>query len=407
MFFSRSRRRQPTADRGAVASVFGDVSPRRQGALTDSLVSMLPVALVVVGADGTVVSADRRAVGFGVAEPAGDPSLPRPRLLDAELRDLLALVRADGQRRERDVELPDGRLLHATVGQLEPGEGSGSSPLFAILLDDVTGRRLADRRQREFVTNVSHELKTPTGAISLLAETIVDATGGSGAPDMTDGTETADGNIDIGAVRYFAGRILAESRRLADIVGSLIELGHANAAANGTVAGRAPEPVDVVAAADEAIGATAAAAQAKDIAVTLFADGHPTALADPAAVAVVLKNLVENAIRYSPPGSPVRVALSTESDGGNDSRGRVVIRVIDEGIGISPADRQHIFERFFRADRSRARDGADAAGSAGMTGGSGLGLAIVKRYVEHNHGTIKVWSREHHGSTFTVTFPAA
>ena len=239
--------------------------------------------------------------------------------------------------------------------------------------------------RRDFVTNVSHELKTPAGAISLLAETIGDA---ADDPDM---------------VKYFAGRVSKESERLTELVHRLIDLQKAQSAAAVLNA----ERLSVLALVREAIVENQVNAESKHISMVLslngkqklvYVEGAENAVdrddvfinADHETIKTAVKNLVENAINYSPEHTTVAVDVGS-------SDGKVSIRVVDQGIGIPESSLDRIFERFYRVDPARSRE----------TGGTGLGLAITKHCVQDCGGTIAVWSREGEGSTFTITLPQA
>lgn len=244
------------------------------------------------------------------------------------------------------------------------------------------------------MTNVSHELKTPAGAISLLAETVTDA---------------AD---DPDAVRYFSGRISKESARLTELVHHLIDLQKAQSP-QSVIDARRISALDVARA---AIAANQTQADSRHVDIRLSVNGQsvPTKVEEPAdgegsleesgspatsgpmikadkeAMQTAVKNLVENAIHYSPEHTTVAVGVG-ERDG------KVTIRVVDQGIGIPAKSLDRIFERFYRVDPARSRE----------TGGSGLGLAITKHCVQENGGRISVWSRTGEGSTFTIELPAA
>lgn len=399
--------------------LFGDVSPSEGERLAFHLAQALPVSLIVATATGAVTYCDPRAA-FAVE---------RGRIAADEIKQILALVAADSVQREREIEFHGERFFSVRVAALGDNR-------FAVFLQDVTAPRRAAALQREFVTNVSHELKTPIGAISLLAETIGDA---------------AD---DADMVQHFSQRIVGEASRLADLVQRLIELGRvgngngAGGAAGSDGSGNrafgedgvngadgvAAEPeTDVVAAAADAIDATHAAAHIGNIAVSLYVEGHnvtaqiadhgdvasvggarpddgagsaaaPDATALPSlpvrasakSVGLVLKNLVENAVRYSDPGETVHVVVSREPETDGEAA-RVKVQVIDHGIGIAKAEQENVFERFYRVDRARSRD----------TGGSGLGLAIVRSHVEQSGGELTLWSAEGEGATFAVSWPAA
>jgi two-component system, OmpR family, sensor histidine kinase SenX3 len=239
---------------------------------------------------------------------------------------------------------------------------------FAVVyVDDESEQARMEATRRDFVANVSHELKTPVGAMGVLAEALLAS---------VDDPET---------VRRFGEKVLAESRRLANMVGELIELSRLQGAE------RLPEleavDVDIVVA--EAMSRYKVAADNADIAITTDAPSGFQVLGDQPLLVTALANLVSNAIAYSPNGSPV--SLSRRRRGGN-----VEIAVTDRGIGIAGADQERVFERFFRVDKARSR----------ATGGTGLGLAIVKHVAANHNGTIRLWSQPGTGSTFTLSIPA-
>ena len=312
---------------------------------------------------------------------------------------MLALVVADGQVRERElkVTLPrpdrrqDGRGVRA--GEAVPTDtlylrvriGAIADDLFAIFLHDMSEQRRFEAMRRDFITNVSHELKTPSGAISLLAETITDA---------------AD---DPDAVRYFAGRITKESQRLTELVHKLIELQRAQDAPAMSDA----KPMSVVAMTRESIAANEVQADAKQIGIVLslngrvipveVPEGEPETLDDDVLVRVgrepfttAVKNLVENAIHYSPAHTTVSVGIGVVRRSCAYPRGRSGHRH-PQGV-VGP-----YLRTVLRVDPARSRE----------TGGSGLGLAITKHCVQESGGTISVWSREGEGSTFTIELPVA
>lgn len=352
-------------------------------------VEVMPYALIVADSAGAVAYASKGADPLNLVRNG--------RLVAEDIGEVLALVVADGQVRERElkVTLPrpdrgqDGRGVRA--GEALPTDtlylrvriGAIADDLFAIFLRDMSEQRRFEAMRRDFITNVSHELKTPSGAISLLAETITDA---------------AD---DPDAVRYFAGRITKESQRLTELVHKLIELQRAQDAPAVSDA----KPMSVVAMTRESIAANEVQADAKQIGIVLslngrvipveVPEGESETLDDDVLVRVgrepfttAVKNLVENAIHYSPAHTTVSVGIGVVGD-------RVRIRVVDQGIGIPKASLGRIFERFYRVDPARSRE----------TGGSGLGLAITKHCVQECGGTISVWSREGEGSTFTIELP--
>lgn len=235
-----------------------------------------------------------------------------------------------------------------------------------VVARDVTETLRLDRTRRDFVTNASHELKTPVATIRATAETLAVA-----AQD------------DPAAVAAFAARIEDEALRLSRIVSDLLDLSRLEGGSDRVEDVR----LDAVLI-DEAgrLGATAADAE-----VTLAIDAGVVASITGSArdLALLVRNLLDNAIRYSEPGATVRASTA---DDGTD----VVLRVADEGVGIPSRDLPRIFERFYRVDRGRSRD----------TGGTGLGLAIVRHVAENHGGTVTVESEYARGTTFEVRLPS-
>lgn len=239
---------------------------------------------------------------------------------------------------------------------------------FAVVYaDDQSEHARMEATRRDFVANVSHELKTPVGAMGVLAEALL---------------ASAD---DPDTVRRFADKMVAESQRLADMVGELIELSRLQGGE------RLPdlEAVDVDAVVSEALSRHKVAADNADISITTDAPTGYRVLGDESLLVTAIANLVSNAIAYSPNGSGV--SISRRRRGGS-----VEIAVTDRGIGIAKADQERVFERFFRVDKARSR----------ATGGTGLGLAIVKHVAANHNGTIRLWSQPGTGSTFTLSIPA-
>lgn len=284
------------------------------------------------------------------------------RLVDSEILGMLSVVSDSGTSRTRRMSPDDGDTWYAvTVASV--GDG-----LFSVTFLDVTDQVTFERTRRDFVTNVSHELKTPAGAISLMAETI---------------TDCAD---DPEAVKHFSERISKESARMSELIAKLIELQKTQV----IVPDGSLEPIvvsDVVTSAADELEAQIAN---KSITLSLNLDPHVTARIQTDALRSAVKNLIENAVRYS--NTKGRVGVTVDC---NDGGAR--IRVVDNGIGIPIAEQKRIFERFYRVDRGRSRD----------TGGTGVGLAIVKSVVEEAGGTVSVWSRPSEGATFTIQLPPA
>ncbi|WP_130493707.1 sensor histidine kinase [Motilibacter rhizosphaerae] len=343
-------------ERGALVARPRDVVP--EGVV--DVLSVLRASTVLVGPSDDVLRASPTAYAFGLVRD--------DRLASPELLALVRSVRRDGEIRQQDLELPRGPLggeklaVTARVAPLDSGR------LVLVLVEDRTESRRIDAVRRDFVANVSHELKTPVGALSLLAEAVV------GASDDPD------------AVRHFARSMHREAGRLADLVQELIDLsrlqGHDPLAA--------ATPVDVDEVVVEAIDRCSLAAGAKGIVVVSGGQDGLQVIGDEGQLVMAVRNLVDNAISYSPPHTRVAVGVRRLD-------GLVEISVTDQGIGIPEGDLERIFERFYRVDPARSRE----------TGGTGLGLSIVKHIAQNHGGEVVVWSVEGSGSTFTVRLPRA
>ncbi len=242
----------------------------------------------------------------------------------------------------------------------------GSDGHVAVILDDVTEARRVEAVRRDFVANVSHELKTPVGALHVLAEAVAVA------------------SDDPVAVRRFASRMTRESSRLARLVQEIIDLSRLQ----GADPMPDPRPVRVSAVLAEALDRTRLTASAREITIAVIGDSDFAVSGDEGQLATALANLLDNAVSYSPTGTRVVVGVRRAGD-------TVELSVADEGIGIAERDLERVFERFYRADPARSR----------QTGGTGLGLAIVKHVATNHGGNVSVWSSEGAGSTFTIRLP--
>lgn len=313
--------------------------------------------------------------GIAVLNRFGDVLLHNPRAselgvvrgLRPDPRAWVAAERALDLGEKVDVDLSPlehrGRQPAAVRAEVRP-LGDGFTVVDAS--DDSEAVRLEATR-RDFVANVSHELKTPVGAIALLAEAVVDA---------------GDDPVEV---RRFSTKIIKEANRLGALVTELIALSR--------LTGAAPLPdlavVDVDAVVREALDRCRLAAESAGIEIAVDA---PTGLlvdGDRTLLVTALSNLMDNAIAYSSPGSPVSLSRRVAGH-------LVEISVTDRGIGIAPEHQQRVFERFFRVDPARSR----------ATGGTGLGLAIVKHVAANHGGEVRLWSRQGTGSTFTMRIPA-
>lgn len=323
------------------------------------VLAVLRESAVIVSADDAVVKASPAAYAYGIVTGSD--------LAHAELRDLVRQVRRDGVIREHDLELARGPLgrglltVRARVAPLSTGH-------LLVLVEDRTEAHRVEQVRRDFVANVSHELKTPVGGISLLAEAVLDA------------------SDDPEAVRRFAGRMRVEATRLARLVQEIVDLSRLQVA--DTL--HPPELVDVDAVVAEAADRCRLVASAKDITVHVAGDPNAQVYGDRDLLMTAVRNLVDNAVAYSDAGTKVAVAVTRRD-------ALVEIAVTDQGVGIAEADQSRIFERFYRVDPARSRD----------TGGTGLGLAIVKHVCANHGGEVTVWSQPGHGATFTMRLPSA
>lgn len=314
-------------------------------------------AACVVDVSGLVLACSHAAERFGIAVGA---TLENP-----ELRQLVRSVRStrvsetETMRITRGGVSLDPRLVSARASVIGPR-------LTLLIVRDITEQERLDQMRNDFVANTSHELKTPVGAVSLLAEAIESA---------------AD---DPAQVRIFAARISAEAARLGQLTGRIMSLSRLQAIDGLTEEG--PVAIDEVVAAS--IEAHVVQADAAGVELTRGGDRGIWVRGDAQILIEAVGNLITNAIVYSPRGS--RVGVGVKADGAV-----VELAVADQGIGISEVDRERIFERFYRADEARSR----------RTGGTGLGLSIVKHATQRHGGEVRLWSRPGRGSTFTIRLP--
>jgi two-component system sensor histidine kinase SenX3 len=237
--------------------------------------------------------------------------------------------------------------------------------VLVLLSDESQAQRIQDVR-RDFVANVSHELKTPIGALLLLSEAVL------GAKD------------DPAAVEKFATRMQIESKRLTDLVQELINLSRLQDSDPLSV----PSELNVQDLVNEAIDQSQVGADSRKIEILTGEIANGVVLGDRDQIIMAIQNLVENAVNYSPEGTKVTVSSGIED-------GIVTISITDQGIGIPENEKDRIFERFYRVDPARSR----------QSGGTGLGLSIVKHVATKHGGEVSVWSVENVGSTFSLKLP--
>jgi two-component system sensor histidine kinase SenX3 len=282
-----------------------------------------------------------------------------------ELLDMTAGVRRDGVILEKKLELPRGPLGQGTI-VVQVRAAMLGEEYIVLLADDRTEFTRTEEIRNDFVANVSHELKTPVGAISLLAEAL---------------ESSAD---DEQAVRRFAKRMHKESGRLAALVQDIIELSRLQ----GASVSQEGKAVDINTVITEAVDRSQLPAESKNIRIVVGDRVEATVFGDRDLLVTALRNLIDNAIRYSPENTKVGVGVRSKE-------GLIAVSVTDQGEGLAPEDQERVFERFYRVDAARSRH----------TGGTGLGLSIVKHVASNHGGEVTLWSRPGQGSTFTLRLP--
>jgi len=322
------------------------------------LLELLSYAALVLNPQNVVVRATQGALAFGLIRDRT--------LIHDELHRL-----ADRARRSKEIEFLDTELviglrrqtafIHAKA--LALGDGN-----ILVITEDRTEAKRLDETRRDFIANISHELKTPIGAVSLLAETIADA------------------KDDPVAVSKFAKSLSREAKRLTALIKDVIQLSKFQAT---DLVGQA-DLVDLSQVVLEAVDRNQFLAEQKEVTVNYDAPEGIEVMGDTEMLTVALKNLIENAIIYSDAGTSVGVGIK-------ESNGIAAVSVTDQGIGLSEDDQKRVFERFYRVDPSRSRE----------TGGTGLGLSIVKHVALTHQGEIRVFSKQGVGSTFTLRLPSA
>ncbi len=318
----------------------------------------IPQFFVLVSALDVVERASTQAYSFGLVR---DDRLVRPEFIQ-----LVARVRDTGEVLSRPLSIKRSTLKNQSDTRLMVYAAPLSGGRVLVLFEDNTEKLKLEETRRDFVANVSHELKTPVGAISLLVETLESA---------------AD---DPQAVRHFTAQLDTEVVRLRGLVQDIIELSRLQEGNALTTT----ELVDVDAVVAESVARMDV--EAANRGVKIVSGGQPglTVYGDRRMLATAIRNLLDNAVRYTRPHGRVSVATSLAD-------GQVLISVVDQGEGIDAAQRERIFERFYRGDAARDRN----------SGGSGIGLAIVKHVVQDHGGRIKLWSKVGQGSTFTICLP--
>ena len=341
-------------DRTLLRGGQGSIAEARLGCA----LAAIPQGVVVFDREGIIVHRNEVAAGYLTARHG--EALVEEAI--AALAELAARRSDSAPARTVDLFGPPRRTLVLTAAQLN--EGAGDLGVL-VVIDDVTDRRRLEAVRRDFVANISHELKTPVGALSLLAETLV-------AED------------DPAVASRLADRMLTEAIRVGRTIDDLLELSRIEA---DEEARRDEVPVHLFLA--DAVDRVRPAAEQQGIAIEVEEPAPRLAVAgDRRQLVSAAYNLLENAVKYSDAGSSIEVRARTD--------GRWVdIEVKDHGIGIPRRDLERVFERFYRVDRARSRE----------TGGTGLGLAIVRHVAGNHAGDVHVESNEGEGSTFTLRLP--
>lgn len=325
------------------------------------VLAALRSTVVVLDDDDEVLRASAAAYTFNIVR---DDEVCEP-----QVAEMVARVRASGEAQDAEIAVARGRVTGAGQFYLRVRVARIGRGRVLVLVEDRTAAKRVEDMRRDFVVNVSHELKTPVGAISLLAETVED-------------------NVnDPALVRDYIGRVRKETHRLGVLVQEIIELSRLQ---EGDALVE-PEDVSVDEVVAESLDRVRVEADAQEVA--LVSGGTPDlhVLGDAALIATAVRNLLDNAIRYSGPRTRVSVGVST--DPADDDLVRIA--VVDQGIGIAKDAQERVFERFYRVDKGRSR----------ATGGTGLGLSIVKHVAADHGGTVELWSTPGRGSTFTLVLP--
>jgi two-component system sensor histidine kinase SenX3 len=288
------------------------------------------------------------------------------RISSQPILNLVRAVRRSGKYEEQTLALPRGPLgdgIHDLVVRVSL---VGEEGLIAILIFDDSEFHRLDSMRRDFVANISHELKTPIGALSILAEAVLEA------------------SDDPTAIKKFASRMQIEATRLSELVQEVINLSRLQ----DEDPLKSAEVLDVANIAREAIDESRLAADKAQIEIIFGDQAVCHVLGDKSQLRMAMSNLIKNAINYSPASTRVGIGINCQDD-------LVEFTVTDQGVGIPEKDLERIFERFYRVDPARSRE----------TGGTGLGLSIVKHVASNHGGDISVWSLEGQGSTFTLRLP--
>jgi two-component system, OmpR family, sensor histidine kinase SenX3 len=322
----------------------------------NDFIKSLPGLVIKIGENYNVLFASELAKNFGVVRDG--------RLQVSELLQAAKNSRLDQKKINLEIQIQQNLGKIQTTIEVWIIPLSNSEVL--VFGQDLSLLKRVEAVRRDFVANISHELKTPVGALSLLAEAIDSA------------------GDDVESVKKFASKISVETERLANVIRDIIDLSQVQADAPLTKAQKLS--VDKMIA--EAIDSVKISADNRNISIVAISAEQISLVGVEKQIVSAIRNLLANAVSYSPDKSQITIGATRKS-------GVIEITVADQGIGIPIADQSRVFERFFRVDQARSRD----------TGGSGLGLSIVKHVCENHGGEVSVWSLPGEGSTFTMRFP--
>lgn len=354
VWFARRHERSRESDR-AQESQAATVSQ-----LLNLAVQGSPTGIAIFNRSGRVLMSNPRA---------HEMSIVHDRAINPEVWDAALVAFEDAETHTLELDLPrratGSRIRNVSV-VVKPLALGDNSYVIAYSTDESENVRMEAAR-RDFVANVSHELKTPVGGMALLAEALLQ--------------DPSDEDM----VEHFGNKMVKEAHRMGEMITDLISLSKLQ----GAEALPEMEPVSIDEVIDDALARNHVAAENRNISLTRGAPTGIEVMGDKSLLTAAVSNLVINAINYSPDGQPVSISQKVVRDN------VVLVRVTDRGIGIAPEDQKRVFERFYRVDKARSRS----------TGGTGLGLAIVKHVVANHGGNIKLWSRPGTGSTFTIELP--
>jgi two-component system, OmpR family, sensor histidine kinase SenX3 len=357
--FHRSTSTSTEAPAASATATQIDTQARDEAARLRTVLDALPIGVVVRDGEGTGTISNTAARALG-----GHADV----LLDAAIDEQLSRA-ARGASATETLEFfgPPRRVMVVKAVPLTDGGAMA-------LVEDVSERSRLDAVRTDFVANISHELKTPVGAMAVLAEAL---------EDSLDDVDTA---------RRLAERISAEAHRLSRTIDDLLELSRIELGGDAI-----RQQLDVSALLHEAADRHSTTALHQSVSLRVEVADQLSAFGDRRQLTSAVANLIDNAIKYSDPGGEITVtAAAVGHESGTTDDGWIELIVSDQGVGIPARDLDRVFERFYRVDRARSRE----------TGGTGLGLAIVRHVATNHGGEVSVTSQEGVGSTFTVRIPS-